>query len=78
MKETFTKWDPLDHLKTDGDFRLYLEACAEEDPGDAHLVRAALNDIGRARNFSALTRDIDDAIARHEARQVVQDLTAAT
>ena len=35
MQETFTRWDPLNYLKTDEDFRLYLEACAEEDPGDA-------------------------------------------
>ena len=57
MKETFTRWDPLDHLKTDEDFRLYLEACAEEDPGDGSLIRAALNDIARAQNFSALARE---------------------
>lgn len=36
---------------------IYLEACAEEDPGDGSLVRAALNDIARARNFSTLARD---------------------
>ena len=57
MKETFTRWDPLNYLKTDEDFRLYLEACAEEDPGDGSLIRAALNDIARAGNFSALARD---------------------
>ena len=47
MKETFTRWDPLNPLKTDEDFRLYLEACAEEDPGDGSLIRAGLNDIAR-------------------------------
>ena len=57
MQETFTRWDPLNYLKTDEDFRLYLEACAEEDPGDGSLIRAALNDIARAQNFSALARD---------------------
>ena len=57
MKETFTRWDPLSYLKTDEDFRLYLEACAEEDPGDGSLIRAGLNDIARAGNFSALARD---------------------
>ena len=57
MVETFSKWDPLNYLKTDEDFRLYLEACAEEDPGDGSLIRAALNDIARAQNFSALARD---------------------
>ena len=57
MTETFIKWDPLNHLKTDEDLRLYLEACAEEDPGDGSLIRAALNDVARAGNFSALARD---------------------
>ena len=57
MKETFTRWDPLNHLKTDEDFRLYLEACADEDPGDRSLIRAGLNDIARAGNLSALARD---------------------
>ena len=52
--ETFTRWDLLNHLKTEEDFRLYLEACAEEDPDDGSLIRAALNDITRTQNFSAL------------------------
>lgn len=55
--KSFTRWDPLKYLKTDEDLRLYLEACAEEDPGDGSLIRAALNDIARAQNFSALARD---------------------
>lgn len=54
---TFTRWDPLNYLKTDKDLLLYLEACAEEDPGDSSLIRAALNDIARAGNFSALARE---------------------
>lgn len=58
MTETFTRWNPLNYLKTDEDLRLYLEACAEEDPGDGSLIRAALNDIARAGNFSALARDV--------------------
>lgn len=57
MKEIFAPWDTLDHLRTDEDFRLYLEACVEEDPGDGSLIRAALNDIARAGNVSALARD---------------------
>ena len=57
MTETFTRWDAADHLRTEQDVRLYLEACAEEDPGDGSLIRAALNDIARARNMSRLARD---------------------
>ena len=57
MSEAFTKWDVTEHLRTREDARLYLEACAEEDPGDGSLVRAALNDIARAGNMSQLARD---------------------
>ena len=57
MPETFTKWDAAEHLGTREDARLYLEACAEEDPGDGSLIRAALNDIARAQNMSLLARD---------------------
>ena len=58
MPETFTRWDVTDHLRTKEDVRLYLEACAEEDPGDGSLIRAALNDIARAQNMSQLARDV--------------------
>ena len=57
MPETFTKWDAAEHLNTKEDMRLYLEACAEEDPGDGSLIRAALNDIARAQNMTLLARD---------------------
>ena len=57
MTETFTKWDAAEHLGTREDTRLYLEACAEEDPGDGSLIRAALNDVARAGNMSGLARE---------------------
>jgi len=57
MTEAFMKWDVTEHLRTREDARLYLEACAEEDPGDGSLIRAALNDIARAGNMSQLARD---------------------
>ncbi|MDE2867807.1 MAG: putative addiction module antidote protein [Chloroflexota bacterium] len=58
MAETFTHWDAADHLQSKEDLRLYLEACADEDPGDGSLIRAALNDIARAQNMSQLAREI--------------------
>ena len=58
MPETFTRWDVTDDLCTKEDVRLYLEACAEEDPGDGSLIRAALNDIARAQNMSQLAREV--------------------
>ncbi len=51
MTESFTKWDVTEHLCTQEDVRLYLEACTEEDPGDGSLICAALNDIAQAGNM---------------------------
>ena len=67
MAETFTRWDPLNYLKTDDDFRLYLEACAEEDPGDGSLIRAALNDIARAQKLQRA-----GPRHRYDSRRVIQ------
>jgi len=57
MSETFTRWDAAEHLRTPEDARLYPEACAEEDPGDGSLIRAALNDLARSGNMSRLARE---------------------
>ena len=58
MTETFTRWEITDHLLTKEDVRLYLEASAEEDPGDGSLIRVALNDIARAQNMTRLAREV--------------------
>ncbi|WEK30769.1 MAG: putative addiction module antidote protein [Candidatus Pseudomonas phytovorans] len=50
-----TKWDVVDHLKTEQDMLLYLEACLEEN--DPTLLAAALGDIARARGMAQLARD---------------------
>ena len=57
MTEEFTRWDVTEHLRTGKDARLYLEACADEDPGDGSLIRTALSDIARAGNMSRLARE---------------------
>ena len=57
MTERCTKWDAADHLRSREDARLYLQACAEEDPGDGSLIRAALIDVARAGNMSVLARE---------------------
>ena len=41
-KETFSRWDAADYLKSDDDMAAYLEACLEEAPDDAAVVVAAL------------------------------------
>ena len=43
-----TRWDPVDHLKTDEDLQYYLEAAVLEDSDDGSLIRAALSDVARA------------------------------
>ena len=57
MAETYTKWDVTEHLRTREDACFYLEAAAEEDPGDGSLIRAALSDIARAHSLSRLALD---------------------
>jgi probable addiction module antidote protein len=57
MTVTLKKWDVVEHLTTDEDMALYLEASMEEDPGDGSLIRAALGDIARAKGMSQLSRD---------------------
>ncbi len=47
----------VEHLRTEEEVGLYLEACFEEDPGDGSLIRAALGDIGRAQGMAQLARD---------------------
>jgi len=56
-KLKLSKWDVVDHLKTDEDMALYLDACIEDDAGDGSLIRAALGDIARARGMTQLAKD---------------------
>ena len=57
MAEKFTRWDAVDYLKIEEDMALYLDACLDEDLGDGSLIRAAINDVARARGMSQLARD---------------------
>jgi len=50
-----TKWDVVDHLKTDEDIAYFLEAVFED--GDPALITAALGDIARARGMTQLAKD---------------------
>jgi probable addiction module antidote protein len=49
------KWDVVEHLQTEEDMQLYLDACMEE--GDSSLIAAALGDIARARGMAQVARD---------------------
>ena len=52
-----THWDSAEHLKTEEDIRLYLEACLEEAGDDSAFIVHALGVVARARNMSQLARD---------------------
>ena len=41
------KWDVVEHLKTDEDMALYLDACLEEAGDDAAFIAKARGDIMR-------------------------------
>ena len=55
MVKTKTRlWDVAEHLETEEDMALYLEAALEE--GDPALVAAALGDIARAKGMAQIAR----------------------
>ena len=57
-KVTFSRYNTADHLKTEEDIALYLEAVMEEGGADnPAFLAAALGDVARARNMSQLARD---------------------
>ena len=51
------KWDSAEHLKTEEDMVLYLQACMEEAGDDAAFIAAALGDIARAKSMTQLAKD---------------------
>jgi probable addiction module antidote protein len=55
-KESFTRWDPADYMKSEDDMAAYIEACLEEAPDDAALLSAALGDIARAHGMADLAK----------------------
>ncbi|NET40036.1 MAG: putative addiction module antidote protein [Cyanothece sp. SIO1E1] len=57
MAISTTRWDSAEHLKTEEDIQLYLEACLEEADDEPALIIHALSVIARARNMSELARD---------------------
>lgn len=48
-------WDATEHLETEEDMAIYLEAALEEN--DPALVAAALGDIARAKGMTQIARE---------------------
>ena len=51
------KWDSAEHLNSDEDIALYLDACLEEAGDDPAFIAKALGTIARARGMSQLARE---------------------
>src|SRR5487761_2208498 len=51
------KWDSAEHLKSDEDMVLYLEACLEEAGDDSAFIAKALGTIARAKGMTQLARE---------------------
>ena len=59
MKGRKTKtipWDSAEHLKTEEDMALYLEAMIEESGGDPAAIAVALGNIARAKGMTEIAR----------------------
>ncbi len=57
MAITTTPWNSAEHLKTEEDIQLYLEACLDEAGGDSETLIHALNVIARAKNLGEIDKD---------------------
>ncbi len=53
-KIKLTPWDSAEHLKTDEDIALYLEACFDIAGDDAAFIAKALGNVARAKGMSQL------------------------
>lgn len=51
------KWDSAEHLQTEEDMALYLEACLAEAGDDAAFIAKALGNIARAKGMTKLAQD---------------------
>lgn len=58
MKEIRIRdWDSAEHLKTEEDMVLYLQACFEEAGDEAAFIAKAIGTIAKARGMSQLAHD---------------------
>lgn len=51
------KWDSAEHLKTEEDMVMYLEASMEEAGDDAAFIAKALGNIARAKGMTQLANE---------------------
>ena len=56
MSLKLKKWDVAEHLHSEADMALYLEACLIEAGNDAAFIAQALGDIARAKGMAQLAK----------------------
>ena len=56
-RETFSRYDTADYLKTEDDVLAYLEAAMEEAGDDPTFIAVALGNVARARGMMQLARE---------------------
>ncbi|RFC30829.1 MAG: putative addiction module antidote protein [Candidatus Nitrotoga sp. MKT] len=56
-KTITTRYDVAEHPRTPEEMAVYLEACLEEENGDAAFIAKALGDIARFKGMSQVARD---------------------
>ena len=56
-KETFSRYDTADYLKSEEDMLAYLEACMEEAGDDPVFIAVALGNIARAHGMVRLAKE---------------------
>lgn len=56
-KVILKKWDSVEHLETEQDMAMYLQACLDEAGDDAAFIAKALGNIAKARGMSQLAKD---------------------
>lgn len=56
--ETFARYDSADYLRTEEDIAAYLKAVMDKAGDDPAYVARALGVVARARNMTALAREV--------------------
>ncbi|SEJ43810.1 probable addiction module antidote protein [Azotobacter beijerinckii] len=69
MTIRLTRWDVVDHLKTEEDIALYLEACIEEAGDDAEFIAKAHESVARARVINRIGAGVDSQPVTGASRQ---------
>lgn len=56
-KETFSRYDSADYLKTPEQIAAYMQAAVEDGADNPELIAHALGVVARARNMAQLSRE---------------------